>query len=155
MVYRVCKSFEIESGHMLSKHPGRCRFPHGHSRRVDLVIRAQTLDGRDMVCDFKALKLAVMDHLDAYDHALMVNAADPILDQLGEDQASRVIVCEGEDPTTEVMARRIYDRVSALLAERGVHTDDLGNRYELGAGLTLERVRVTETPSSWAEYGIA
>ena len=44
MRYRICKSFEIESGHMLSKHPGRCRFPHGHSRRVDVVLSAEDLD---------------------------------------------------------------------------------------------------------------
>ena len=154
MVYRVCKSFEIESGHMLSKHPGRCRHPHGHSRRVDLVIRASALDERDMVCDFKALKLAVEDHLDAYDHALMVNSADPILSQLGEDQSGRVIVCEGEDPTTEVMARRIFEFVSAQLAKGGSYTDPAGNAFAIGAGLTLERVRVTETSSSWAEYAI-
>jgi len=154
VVYRVCKSFEIESGHMLSKHPGRCRFPHGHSRRVDLVIRAASLDGRDMVCDFKALKLAVMDHLDAYDHALMVHSGDPILGSLSDEQKSRVIVCEGEDPTTEVMARRIYEHVSATLAACGSYKDDQGNTFALGAGLTLERVRVTETSSSWAEYGL-
>jgi len=154
MVYRVCKSFEIESGHMLSKHPGRCKYPHGHSRRVDLVIRASSLDERDMVCDFKALKLAVGAYLDTYDHALMVHSRDPILGTLSEGQQSRVIVCEDEDPTTEVMARRIYEHVSATLSRRGSYQDDKGDSFALGAGLTLERVRVTETPSSWAEYGI-
>ena len=53
MRYRVCKSFHIESGHMLSKHPGLCRFPHGHSRRVDVVLGAETLDSSGMVCDFR------------------------------------------------------------------------------------------------------
>lgn len=155
MVYRVCKSFQIESGHMLSKHPGRCKHPHGHSRRVDLVISAGKLDAMDMVCDFKALKLSVQGHLDAYDHALMVNAEDPILGVLSEPQKSRVIVCEGEDPTTEVMARRIYEHVSAVLSGGGTFKDPEGNTYALGQGLTLERVRVTETSSSWAEYGTA
>jgi 6-pyruvoyltetrahydropterin/6-carboxytetrahydropterin synthase len=154
MRYRVCKSFEIESGHMLSKHPGRCQYPHGHSRRVDLVLSSDTLDERDMVCDFKALKLAVEDYLDAYDHALMVNSADPILDSLTESQRTRIIVCEHEDPTTEVMARRIYDHVSGLLRDGGTYTDPSGSAFSLRAGLTLERVRVTETSSSWAEYGI-
>ena len=61
MPYRVCKVFEVESGHMLSKHPDRCRFPHGHSRRVEVVVAADELDSHDMVCDFKALKLAIGD----------------------------------------------------------------------------------------------
>lgn len=155
MVYRVCKSFEIESGHMLSKHPGRCKFPHGHSRRVDLVIASGHLGDGDMVCDFKSLKLAVEDYIDTYDHALMVNSNDPILEQLAEDTQARVIVCEDEDPTTEVLARRIYEYVSAQLVDGGCYTDTHGKEFVLPAGLTLERVRVTETSSSWAEYGIS
>src|SRR5947209_8102903 len=35
MAFRICKTIEIENGHMLSKHPDKCRFPHGHSRRVE------------------------------------------------------------------------------------------------------------------------
>ncbi|MDF1869963.1 MAG: 6-carboxytetrahydropterin synthase [Phycisphaerales bacterium] len=155
MVYRVCKSFEIESGHMLSKHPGRCKYPHGHSRRVDLVIASGHLGDGDMVCDFKSLKLAVEDYIDSYDHALMVNSKDPILDQLTQENQSRVIVCEDEDPTTEVLARRIYKYVSAQLVSGGTYADRNGKEFVLPAGLTLERVRVTETSSSWAEYGIS
>jgi 6-pyruvoyltetrahydropterin/6-carboxytetrahydropterin synthase len=44
MPYRICKSLEIENGHMLSKHPDKCRFPHGHSRKVEFVIEADELD---------------------------------------------------------------------------------------------------------------
>ena len=152
MIYRVCKSFEIESGHMLSKHPGRCRLPHGHSRRVDLVISSPELDDSDMVCDFKALKLAVEDHLDQYDHAMMVNSDDAILDDLSEQYRDRLIVLENEDPTTEVLARRIYEFVESRIRAGGSYEDKAGNTFSLPAHLTLERVRVTETSSSWAEY---
>lgn len=55
MVYRICKSIELESGHLLSKHPGNCKFPHGHTRSVEMVFRAETLDANDMVLDFKAI----------------------------------------------------------------------------------------------------
>ena len=58
MPFRICKTFEIESGHMLSKHGGKCRFPHGHSRRIEVVLVADQLNAADMVCDFKALKMA-------------------------------------------------------------------------------------------------
>jgi len=152
MIYRVCKSFEIESGHMLSKHPGRCRLPHGHSRRVDLVISSPELDGSDMVCDFKALKLAVEDHLDQYDHAMMVNSDDAILEDLTEQYRERLIVLKNEDPTTEVLARRIYEFVESRIRAGGSYSDRAGNSYSLPTHLTLERVRVTETSSSWAEY---
>ena len=160
MKYRICKSFEVESGHMLSKHPGRCRFPHGHSRRVDLVLSSETLDDRDMVCDFKALKLAVGEYLDAFDHAMVMNAADASREAMETARiADRVIVFEGEDPTTEVMARRIFEHVAAVLgaADKGeppVYRDAEGHAFTLRQGITLERVRVTETSSSWAEYGV-
>jgi 6-pyruvoyltetrahydropterin/6-carboxytetrahydropterin synthase len=155
MMYRVCKSFEVESGHMLSKHPGRCRLPHGHSRRIDLVISSPTLNDQDMVCDFKVLKLAVAAELDRYDHALAVNSQDPVLGQLCETNRTRVVVFENQDPTTEAMAKRIYDYVSGQIALGASFPDEHGNAYSLSSDLTLERVRVTETSSSWAEYGIA
>jgi 6-pyruvoyltetrahydropterin/6-carboxytetrahydropterin synthase len=152
MIYRVCKSFEIENGHMLSKHPGRCKLPHGHSRRVDLVISSDHLDANDMVCDFKALKLAVEDYLDQYDHALMVNSNDQFLETLPMQYRDRLIVLENEDPTTEVLARIIYEFVSGQIKEGGSFTDPNGNVFTLPTHLVLERVRVTETSSSWAEY---
>ena len=155
MVYRVCKSFDIESGHMLSKHPGRCRFPHGHSRRVEIVLSAESLDENDMVCDFKALKLAVFAYLDALDHALAVNADDPEADRLAQGPSGgRLVRFEGEDPTTEVLARRIHEHVSAEVHRGGVYPDAEGGSFRLRPDLTIERVRVSETGSTWAEYGI-
>ncbi len=155
MRYRVCKSFEVESGHMLSKHPGRCRYPHGHSRRVDVVVSSDRLDDNDMVCDFKAIKLAVADLLDRFDHAMALNTADPFAKKMIEGgMAARIVEFDGEDPTTEVMARRIFEEVTAAIAQDRVLTDPEGNAFGFPPGLVLERVRVTETSSSWAEYGI-
>jgi 6-pyruvoyltetrahydropterin/6-carboxytetrahydropterin synthase len=155
MRYRVCKSFEVESGHMLSKHPGRCRYPHGHSRRIDIVVSSDHLDDNDMVCDFKAIKLAVADLLDRFDHAMALNAGDPFAKELIEGgMAGRVVVFDNEDPTTEVMARRIFEEVTGAIAEGRVLTDADGNAFGFPTGLVLERVRVTETSSSWAEYGV-
>ncbi len=155
MIYRVCKSFEIENGHMLSKHPGRCRLPHGHSRTVELVIASDRLDQNDMVCDFKALKLAVEEYLDQYDHALLINSNDPFLEAIPEQYRARLIVLDNEDPTTEVLARRIYEHVSSQIKAGGSFTDPGGNVFSLPTHLVLERVRVSETSSSWAEYGRA
>lgn len=154
MRYRVCKAFEIESGHMLLKHPGRCRYPHGHTRRVEVVVSGDRLDERDMVCDFKAIKLALAEMLDRFDHALVVNAADPLLACLQEELKERVIVFEGEDPTTEVMARRIYEHLRGEIGAGREYVDREGGRYTLPRDLVLERVRVGETSTSWAEYGI-
>lgn len=150
MPYRICKTFEIESGHLLSKHPEKCRFPHGHSRRVEVVLAADALDANDMVCDFKAVKHALQQFLDRWDHALAINSADPQAAFFRQTYGERVIVFEQTDPTSEVMARTIFDELSRRLAA-GL-PDPTG--YRIGAAVRVERVRVTETSSSWAEYGV-
>src|SRR5687768_17276426 len=148
MRYRVCKSFEVESGHMLSKHPDLCRFPHGHSRRVDVVLSGEKLDQNDMLCDFKAIRLAVREYVRQFDHSIALNSNDPFLEKLGAVR-ERVVVFENEDPTTEAMARRIFDFIAAELRASKTYTDDAGHQYRFPPGVQVERVRVTETSSSW------
>jgi len=147
MPYRICKSFEIESGHILSKHPGKCRFPHGHSRRIDIILRAATLDPNDMVCDFKAVKQSLQPFLDSWDHALAINTDDPNHGFYQKSHGDRVISFPHTDPTTEVMARTIFDEVKRSLA----HANRTG-AFAIPTSVKVESVRVTETSSSWAEY---
>lgn len=147
MPYRICKTFTVESGHLLSKHPGDCRFPHGHSRTIELVLVADTLDARDMVCDFKALKPAIAACARRYDHALALNTADPQFAALSAAYGDHVTAFVDTDPTSEAMARDVYQTVAALLAAPPAPSD-----FPIGPGVRLEKVRVTETATSWAEY---
>jgi 6-pyruvoyltetrahydropterin/6-carboxytetrahydropterin synthase len=151
MPYRVCKSFEIESGHMLSKHAGLCRFPHGHSRRVDVVLASDKLDAQDMVCDFKTLKLALGPFLARFDHAMLINSTDSMAAALAP-MKERVIALEGVDPTTEVLAEKIFRFIESELCAGKMYRDEQGLEYRFGGGVRIERVRVTETSSSWAEF---
>lgn len=148
MPYRICKTFEIETAHMLSKHPEKCKFPHGHSRRMEVILRADALDSADMVCDFKAVKLAIGEFIDSLDHAIFVNSRDPLLPSLKAQAGVRLIVYDDQDPTTEVMARHVFDHIRAALQ----HTAGGTSAYPLSGNVKLERVRVWETSSSWAEY---
>lgn len=148
MPYRIAKTFEIESGHLLSKHPEKCRFPHGHSRRVEVVLAADTLDANDMVCDFKALKRLLHAFLERWDHAIAINAADPQAAYFRQTYGERVIIFEQADPTSEVMARTIFDELASRLADERLRAGD----YPIRPHVRVERVRVTETSSSWAEY---
>ncbi|MFZ4509153.1 MAG: 6-pyruvoyl trahydropterin synthase family protein [Fimbriimonas sp.] len=148
--YRVCKTFTVESGHMLSKHPGRCRFPHGHTRTIEVVVSAEELDQNQMVVDFKALKLAVENHIKRYDHSLAINSKDPLVDAIASVYPESLVIFDDLDPSTEVIAKDIFDYVGAVLS-----TGFASESYTIEANrVTLERVRVWETPSSWAEYGV-
>ena len=149
MPYRICKILEIENGHILSKHPERCRFPHGHSRKVEIVLEANELDQSDMVCDFKVFKELIGDFLDRFDHALCMNTADPMFHTLRKAYGERVIGFEGVDPTTEVMAKAIFNRLKEMLAEYAARAQA---RYRVRPDVRIVNVRVWETSSSWAEY---
>ena len=148
MPYRICKTFEVENGHMLSKHPDKCRFPHGHTRKVELMLEADALDGNDMVCDFKAVKEAVGEFLEGFDHAMCMNVQDPMFLELKKQYGERIIGFEKIDPTTEVLAKVVFDHLQSRL-EAGAGQSI---RYPIAAGVRVAKVRVWETSSSWAEY---
>lgn len=150
MPYRICKQIVVESGHMLSKHPDKCQFPHGHTRRVEFTLEADELDDRDMVCDFKVISTAVHDLIQSYDHSMCMNTDDPKYEEFKEAYGDRVIGFKGTDPTTEVIAKTIYDACEARLV---LHSQQKETLYPLSEKVRLVRVRVWETESSWAEYG--
>jgi len=147
--YRVCKMIEIENGHMLSKHPDKCRYPHGHTRRVEIILESEDLDANGMVCDFKIVKTAIGDYLDTFDHALCMNTDDPMYSTLKAAYGDRVIGFTGTEPTTEVLAKTFYD---ACIAGFDDYAKAGSNRYQLRNSVKLIRVRVWETSTSWAEY---
>lgn len=149
MAYRICKTFEIEHGHMLSKHPDKCRFPHGHSRTVEFVLEADELDANGMVCDFKILRDIMEGFLDGWDHSLAMNTDDPRYGMMREAYGDRIIAFEGVDPTTEVMAKALFDQCARGLDEYQRRPNP---RYPLSSVVRLVSVKVWETSSSWAEY---
>jgi 6-pyruvoyltetrahydropterin/6-carboxytetrahydropterin synthase len=149
--FRIAKTFEVEYGHRLSKHPEKCRFPHGHSLRIEVVARGRTLDDNDMVCDYKALKIVVEELVSDLDHAMALNSSDPRLTSL-QEIGDRVLLFEDQDPTTEVLSRWLYDGIAERLSEGGSVSSPAGVDYPIPTDLDLERVRVWETRTSWAEY---
>ena len=149
--FRLAKTFEVEYGHRLSKHPEKCRFPHGHSLRIEVVVRGRNLDDHDMVCDYKALKVLVKDIIDKLDHGMALNSADPELDSL-KGIGERILLFEDMDPTSEVLARWIFEKMAARMAVANNVESPSGVAYQIPKDLKLERVRVWETSSSWGEF---
>lgn len=147
-MYRICKRIELESGHLLSKHPGNCQFPHGHTRSVELIFAADSLDSNDMVIDFKLIKEMLGDFLDRFDHALCMNTDDANYELFRQSYGERIIPFEHQDPTSEAMAYAVY-RHTAEALNRAISGEF---SFKARACVRLERVRVWETGSSWAEY---
>jgi 6-pyruvoyltetrahydropterin/6-carboxytetrahydropterin synthase len=149
MPYRICKTIDIENGHMLSKHPDACQFPHGHTRKVEFLLEAQSLDKNEMVCDFKIIKDAIGAWVNTFDHALCMNTVDPAYSEFKSRYGDRVIGFENQDPTTEVLAYTIFSHARQVLAD---YAGQPNQKYSLRPDTRLVSVRVWETATSWAEY---
>ena len=136
---------------MLSKHPDKCKFPHGHTRKVEFVLEAAELDEAGMVCDFKIIKEAVGEYLDTFDHALCMNTTDKMYAIFKEAYGERVIGFPDTEPTTEVMAKEFFEVCTRHLMTYAANPT---SRYIFRDSVRLLSVRVWETSSSLAEYSL-
>jgi len=151
-MFCIAKRFTLDAGHRLSKHPELCRFPHGHSYEVEVVVAAKSLDAHDMVCDCKALKTVLAEEFARLDHAMQLSSGDPQRGAFGSF-GERVVLLEQGDPTAEVLARRLFERVRELFRP-GMEVATAGEpSYAVPDGVRVERVRVAETPTTRAECG--
>jgi len=138
---------------MLSRHPERCRYPHGHSRKIEVVLVADHLDENGMVVDFKALKLACEPIIDQFDHSTAINSRDPLLESIQSVYPNSLVVFDNAEPTTEAMAERLFMELAKVLEAGFEVSTASGAIYRIAPNQTrLEKVRVWETPTSWAEY---
>ena len=131
-MYSVTKRIDFCYGHRLLDYDGVCKHPHGHNAVAEIEVRTGQLDRRNMVCDFSDIKRIVKGWIDTeLDHKMLLRHDDPLvklLQQLGEP----VFIC-----------RQQSDR----RAHRAAHL-----RHASQQGLPVVRVKVWETPTSYAEY---
>ena len=68
----IRKLFKFENAHIVRNCTSdRCkRSIHGHSYKVELVLKASKLDHGQMVYDFGLLKGVIKDLIDSFDHAI-------------------------------------------------------------------------------------
>lgn len=131
-MFTVVREMSFSYGHRLLNYGGKCRHLHGHNGRLEMHIRADSLDERGMVMDFGEIKKQVSDWIDReLDHKMLLCKDDPVLaylKQVGEP----VVVMEG-NPTAENIARFIFEH-----AEK--------------QGLPVVMVKLWETANNSATY---
>ena len=131
-MYSVTKRIDFCYGHRLLDYDGICKHPHGHNAVAEIEVRTDSLDPRNMVCDFSDIKRIVKGWIDReLDHKMILRHDDPLvapLQALGEP-----IFIVDSNPTVERIAKLIYDKAVEL-------------------GFSVVKVRVFETPSSYASY---
>ena len=131
-MYLVTKRIDFCYGHRLLDYDGVCKHPHGHNAVVEVDVRTDRLDERNMVADFSDIKRIVKGWIDReLDHKMILRHDDPLvkpLEALGEP-----IYKLDSNPTVERIAKLIFDKSRE-------------------AGLEVVAVRVWETPTSSTEY---
>jgi 6-pyruvoyltetrahydropterin/6-carboxytetrahydropterin synthase len=99
MVVRLSKSFRFEAAHDLPTFPDghKCRRLHGHSFRFDVIIEGEVDPQRGYLIDYADIK----------------KAAEPLVKRLDHYYLNEI---EGlENPTSEVLAKWIWDRLKPAL----------------------------------------
>lgn len=131
----VSKAIEFDAGHRVPEHWSKCRNPHGHRYKVEVVVEGE-IPADGMVVDFGVLKELMVELIhDRCDHAMLVGCDDiELLDALA-GHSWRVVVLE-DVPTAENLAHEFARELGT----------PLGNE-----GLVLRCVRVWETPTCMAE----
>jgi 6-pyruvoyltetrahydropterin/6-carboxytetrahydropterin synthase len=131
-MYSVTKRIDFCYGHRLLDYDGICKHPHGHNAVAEIEVRTKTLDARNMVCDFTDIKNVVKGWIDTeLDHKMILRHDDPLVKAL--QQMGEPLYLLDSNPTVERIARLIFE-------------------YASKQGLPVVRVKVWETPTSFAEY---
>lgn len=108
MRVRLGKTFGFEAAHFLPCFPEghKCRRMHGHSFKVEVVVAGEVAPEKGYLIDYGEIAAAVKPIEQALDHRVL-NEIEGL-----------------EIPTSEVIARWVYDRLKPtlpLLAEVVVH----------------------------------
>lgn len=142
---QITTRLEFDAGHRIPNHKSQCRNLHGHRYVLEItlsgdIILAENTSELGMVMDFSDVKKIARDSIvDVWDHAFLVFKDDNIVVDFLNTLPNHKTVIFPSVPTAENMA------VEAFKILKSQYQDTYGNH------LTLERVRLYETPNSWAD----
>ena len=141
----VTKIIEWDMGHRVPNHKSKCRNLHGHRYRPELTVTGDLIDregdsSEGMVFDFSDIKALMTTHIhDVLDHGFMYAESDPIMTHLfleHEPAMDLHAIPVPFVPTAENLAVWCYEQLVK----------------HMPASITITRVRIFETPNSWADY---
>ena len=141
----ITRRLEFDAGHRIPDHRSLCRHLHGHRYAIEVTVSGnitrQDGDPRNgMVLDFSEVKSVLRASIvDSWDHAFLVYRGDVQICEFLESLPDHRTVVLDVVPTAENLAaeafRLLAPRIAELCEKR----------------LTLEQVRLYETPNCWAD----
>lgn len=126
----------FDAAHRLVGYPGTCASLHGHTFRAEVFVAVRELDPLGLAVDFRELKGRLKAWIDGHwDHAVLLGDGDTTLvEALRAVPETRLYLFRGVNPSTEVLARELF----------GIARREFGT--------IVERVRIWESPTQYAEY---
>ena len=120
-MFHIFIKSHFSAGHHLREYPGNCERPHGHNWKVEVTVKADSLDNLGMGLDFKALK----------------NEVNKVLDTLDHHDLNEHAYFQSVNPSSENIAVYIFNNLQNILStdRYGVHsvtvreTDNSGVTY--------------------------
>ncbi|MCP1309490.1 6-carboxytetrahydropterin synthase QueD [Paenibacillus tyrfis] len=117
----VSKEFTFDSAHHLHCYEGKCKSLHGHTYKLQVMMRGK-VDDRGITIDFADIKRIAKERIiDRLDHRYLNEALPPM------------------NTTAENMVVWMYEQLRDALQSEG-----------LFPAVRLEEVRLWETPTSYA-----
>ena len=142
---QITTRLEFDSGHRIPNHKSQCKNLHGHRYVLEItlsgdIIKQENASENGMVMDFSDVKaIAKESVVNVWDHAFLVYQHDKeVLNFLNSLPDHKTVVFPTV-PTAENMA------LEAFRILKSKYHDTYGNH------LKLEKVRLYETPNSWAD----
>jgi 6-pyruvoyltetrahydropterin/6-carboxytetrahydropterin synthase len=142
---QITTRLEFDAGHRIPCHKSQCRNLHGHRYAMEItlsgdIIAKENSSDNGMVMDFSDVKAIARESVvDVWDHAFLVYQGDDEVLKFLNSLPNHKTVVMSSVPTAENMAAEAF----RILKDR--YQDTYGNHLE------LERVRLYETPNSWAD----
>ena len=141
----ITKRLEFDAGHRIPQHKSQCRNLHGHRYALEITLEGEPVDDpgssdHGMLMDFSDVKAIAREHLvDPWDHAFLVHEGDHLVrDLLAQIPGHKTVVLD-RVPTAENLVAIAFGILDPLYTAR------------FGHGLKLKRLRLYETPTSWAD----
>lgn len=141
----ITTRLEFDAGHRIPSHKSQCRNLHGHRYAIEItltgdIIQKEGASENGMVMDFSDVKsIARRAVVDPWDHAFLVYKGDDEVLKFLKSLPDHKTVVMNTVPTAENMAAEAFRILNSC------YQDTYGNH------LKLERVRLYETPNSWAD----
>lgn len=133
---KLCKIFTFDSAHQLIGHKGKCSNLHGHTYKLEVVLKGKVLGPENpsdegFLIDFADVKKIVNELvIDSLDHSFLAMGNEPVYTTLKESQSKTTLL--GFRTTAENLS--VYICYQLMKAELPVYS-----------------VKLWETSTSWAE----